>query len=217
MSLFHKIKASIFEGIRMKNKTLIAVAISLIAVVSAVSAQQIVRPVPASSITDNRVTSIFVMPVPDLSGYALSSDVQTAVNNGSRNWTSYFLGQTKGTYDGRRFSNEFVTIFPNGRVYGAQWLNPYLAGNPQIAALKTFYANNNYGDIALGTNGVSISSTTPSFCAGGIVAYGTYVAYPLYTAAAALVGGAPYDWKADFIPGGCPSSPPDTPGGPSTD
>ena len=63
----------------MKNKTLIAFAISLIAVVSTVSAQQIVRPVPASSITSNRVTSIFVMPVPDLSAYPTTVSVLQAI------------------------------------------------------------------------------------------------------------------------------------------
>ena len=59
----------------MKTKHSIVVAIFLIATVSAAFGQQIVRPVPASSITNNRVTSIYVTPVQDTSEFLRRNEV----------------------------------------------------------------------------------------------------------------------------------------------
>lgn len=166
----------------MKNKTLIAVAISLIAVVSTVSAQQIVRPVPASSITSNRVTSVYVAPVQDLSGYALSSDVTAVIqNNGTRAWTSYFLGQRFFTQNGQ------ITIKQDGTLFFAS----FYGGNPLVAQ-------------ALGNFPTSASNGVEPTCQGGTSI--SFTAIPLFTNAAALVGGPPYAWTASsatFGASGC--------------
>ena len=65
----------------MKHKTILAAATYLVA--ASAFAQGVWRPVPASSITDNRVTSIFVMPVPNLQGYATVEQLRAAVGSSS--------------------------------------------------------------------------------------------------------------------------------------
>ena len=149
----------------MKYQTILAAATYLVA--ASTFAQGVWRPVPPSSITDNRVTSVYVAPVPDLSYYAPID----GVGRGTRAWTSYFAGQQKFSLQGRAViaADGSVVFWYNG---GGGGLVTQVIGN--AAATQT-----------LTTSGCQLSET---------VNVATFVATPVFTQSAALNGLPPYDW-----------------------
>ena len=101
----------------MKYKYAISAALLLVAF--ATSAQQRVRPPPASSITDGRVISNWV--APDLSGYATSASVSQIVASSARQLN--FGATSGGTAAVHRFyffcyaPGQPETYGPNGAPY----------------------------------------------------------------------------------------------------
>lgn len=155
----------------MKHKTILAAAIYLVA--AAAYAQGVWRPVPPSSLTDNRVTSVYVAPVPDLSFYAPVE----SVGRGVRAWSTYFLGQTK--YWSAPGLSGIAIISPEGVVnsgFGTGMGIPL--GNASVITTTTVITRN-CGDTGFGT--------------------GQMIATPLFSDEAKRNGGPPYDWAVTYV------------------